>query len=522
MMQLMPPIHTPDPRLARPEPPLDPTLREHYDKCYRSTAAFASTFFPDRFSRKFDPGHYEIFDALDDDSIKLLVILAPRGVGKTSIASVAFPAKRLLFGQSKYVLYISSNFKYASKHTTNLRLQLETNDELIGTFGVQKTNQWSVEQFVLANGGYVEPRGAEQNLRGGIYGHARPDLIILDDIESDETIRSEEQTKKINDWLHGAVMNAIDRGSDNWRIVYIGTMLGENAVIANLIEDPAWRTIILELCGDDLKSKWPHYMSDAKVKALYEDHKNSVPPTLDTFCREQRNLPISREDAVFQQSTFQHYREDDEDFTKHRNDLVNFVLVDPGKTVKPTASESAVVGVGVDPARNRYYVRDVVAGHFHPDETYDAAIKMMDRLGARDIGIEVTSLHDFIVRPFQEELVRRGKGYTLHELNARGKKEERVRALVSYYRQGLMWHNEPVTRGLEAQLLSFPRSRRWDIMDALAYMIPMVVEGYLYLLPENLTEDPKKIEAEYADLPDDDDPFESPDLIEVACEMEAP
>jgi len=73
----------------------------------------------------------------------------------------------------------------------------------------------------------------------------------------------------------------------------------------------------------------------------------------------------------------------------------------------------------------------------------------------------------------------------LVELHARGGvgesgKVARVRSLIPFYRQGAIWHNSANSGGLEAQLLSFPRSKRWDIMDAAAYFIELFEKGQKY------------------------------------------
>ena len=60
-------------------------------------------------------------------------------------------------------------------------------------------------------------------------------------------------------------------------------------------------------------------------------------------------------------------------------------------------------------------------------------------------------------------------------------KAGRVAALAPYYRQGLVWHNSHSCRALEEQLLSFPHSRKWDVMDAAAYAVYVMSELSLYM-----------------------------------------
>ena len=112
-----------------------------------------------------------------------------------------------------------------------------------------------------------------------------------------------------------------------------------------------------------------------------------------------------------------------------------------------------------------------------------------------------------------------GKGafFELIWLKARGgsKGEKgkvlRIKELVPYYRQGYIYHNKRSvnTKKLEQQLLMFPRSKLWDIMDCLAYIIEMLELGERYFTPQQNMQD---IEAEYDQL-EYDKPLEHWEII---------
>ena len=135
---------------------------------------------------------------------------------------------------------------------------------------------------------------------------------------------------------------------------------------------------------------------------------------------------------------------------------------------------------------------------------------MADRFNARVVGIEVTSLNEFITYPVRNEMLRRGLMFDLIELKARGKKEDRIASLASFYRQGLIYHKKGVCDVLETQLMSFPRSRYFDAMDAFAYIVEMLEVGYRYFEPaEDVYDSPEDIEKEYDVLKKN-----SPDALE--------
>ncbi|MBU0847139.1 phage terminase large subunit, partial [Patescibacteria group bacterium] len=142
---------------------------------------------------------------------------------------------------------------------------------------------------------------------------------------------------------------------------------------------------------------------------------------------------------------------------------------------------TAVVGVGLNRLKGHIYVRDVVMDRLEPEQMYEHVLAMALRLRARVIGLEVTSLNEFILQPFKNYMLKHGHVFELVELKARDKKTRRISMLAPYYRQGNVYHNSSgVCRQLEAQLLSFPHSQYDDVMDALAYIIELMEIGGRY------------------------------------------
>jgi predicted phage terminase large subunit-like protein len=236
-------------------------------------------------------------------------------------------------------------------------------------------------------------------------------------------------------------------------------------------------------------------MNKEDLIKLYKEFERA--DEVDSFFREIRNLPVSPTHRSFRKEHFQYHVEvggnirpmmvfnEEEKQTVHLdtsesnliifpNQLTNVVLVDPAKTVKMQSADSAIVGVGVDRTGRNLYVRDIVNGKMYPEELYKNMFDMVLQLKAAILAVEVTSLHEFISQPIRDYMRRKGISVIFHEVNARGKKEERVAALVPYYRQGLVSHNKACCQGLESQLLSFPASALCDIMDAFAHIIPLM------------------------------------------------
>ena len=465
-------------------------------RCFASTKVYAKVVHPERFNLPFSAIHDEIFRILDDDSIQKAVIAAPRGYGKTSCVNMAYPAKKILFREKKFIVPIGCTATQAIMQSENLKRELSTNQVISELFGPMKSDSFAKDSWITSSGTMLLPRGSGQQVRGILFGDSRPDLIICDDLEDPEAVRSEEQRAKLKEWFFADVCNAINRSRKDWKIVVVGTVLHEDSLLMNLLSDPSWYSVRLEICDDNYNSNWPDFMTNAEVKALAESYASQG--MLDVFFREYRNLPISTHDATFRQEYFRYYDEADEKLDSNPH-VENVVIIDPAKTVKLHSAESAIIGIGVDVVDNKLYIRDLVADKFYPDQLYQAAFDMVARLKARVLAVEVTSLHEFISYPIKNEIVMRNSNVEYVELTARGKKEDRIASLVPFYRQGRIYHNKRVCTPLEAQLMSFPRCARFDCIDAEAYIVFLLEEGARYFTPsESALEDEFK-ELEFED-----------------------
>lgn len=491
--------------------------------CSYNTSVMAKTFFPERFNLPFSKAvHGPIFDLIDGPSQKV-AIAAPRGWGKTSIVALAAMSQWILFNKTGFICYINKSHDAASLQTENLRRELVTNRLVKQVFGDFRNRDVSVKEFdeVFSKKAWVAydtlvwPRGAGQQVRGVLFKNDRPGLIIIDDLEDPEKIENDEIRQGWHRWLYADVIKAVPRLHDKWKIVYIDTLKHEDATLQKLLDSPEWDSVRLEACDDDFNPSAPEFMSKDAILKEWQEHVDAGQS--DVFFRELRNLPISTKDAAFRQGYFHYYNipndmgKSDEDLSTTEPDvqtdrnIETVVLLDPAKTVKIHSAESAIIGVGIDLNSARLYVRDAVSEKMYPDEIYDELFGMGTRLGAKVLGIEETSLNEFIKQPIKNEMFRRGSFFELIWLKARGgmKKELRVKELVPYYRGGYIYHNRScaTVKKLEHQLLMFPRSRLWDLMDCLAYIIEMLEMGERYFSP---SENPNDIEAEYSELDYDD------------------
>ena len=469
-------------------------VQETLYNCNSSLEVFSQQFFGGvngRFHRSFSNQHQKFFEVWDDPTVKKILVVAHRGWGKTSIFTYAAPAQAILFDKYKFIAPCSATSTLAVMQSENLKREMRQNLQIRGLIGDIKegSEEFTKDGWVTSGGHLILPRGIGQQVRGVLHGNHRLQLAVCDDLETKDGVRSIVQRQHTEEWFYTDLSLAVDRGGDDWRIVVVGTILGDYALIQQLREDPTWVVIEMPLCEDDghFRSNWPAFMSDDQVKEL--KHEFEMKGRLDEFYMEYMNISVPPESAVFKQEMFQYYDEGEEDLSNDK-DMQRCVIVDPAKTVNVTSNFTAIVGLAVDVKKRRIYVRDVINERLKPDEICTKAITMAKRLNCTTIGYEVTSLNEFIVQPmnnqaqvegFHGQLIelkpKRGSGDFSHHKKG---KDARIAMLAPFYRLGQVFHNKVACQELEYQLLRFDKGKYDDVADALAYVIQMMFIGDIY------------------------------------------
>lgn len=489
-----------------------------------------------RFYRPFSRSHEKFFEVWDDKGIQQILCICHRGWGKTSIFNYAALSQSIMFELYKFIVPVSATATSAVLQSDNLRAEMTQNTLIQSAIGdVRSAERWSKDAWMTANGVLVMPKGRGQQVRGILHRNSRPDLIIPDDLEDDESVMTIEQRRKTANFFHGQLAGVVDISSDRWRICVVGTILHEACLLLELKSDPDWTVIEFPLCDENYKSYWPAFKNNDAVLKLKEQYKRLG--NLDIFYREYMNQPMAREDASFQQSYFKYYNERTEGLEGDKF-VETFILVDPAKTAKAHNAFTAIGAISIkfSPKGNKIYVRDIENKHLHYDEIIKHSFDMARKWNTHVIGFEVTGLEEFIVQPFKDFMSRSGEDFELIELDARkgeglwenkgtGRgKEARVAMLAPYYRQGLVYHNDNGTcQVLEEQLLSYPRSKYWDVMDMTAYIIQMLHRGERFMAQELTKDQAMQYENEddeiklLALMEDDEDDY---DTDESAMEVE--
>jgi hypothetical protein len=487
----------------------DPEIRELLKACALSTKVFAKTMFKEEVSAPFSILHNQVFEKLDSEMPKRAVA-APRGLGKTTLAKIR-AIKAIVFREVNFIIYLSNSATAAEMQTENIKRMILQSDLLRMFFGDIKISQdgmkdsFSKQSWVAYGDVFVLPRGAGQQVRGLNWMGHRPGMIIIDDLETLESVQSEDQRKKLKQWFFSDLMKTETRYGAPSQFIYIDTIKHEDALLKTILDAPDWDGISLSICNDNLESYDPNYMTTEELRKAYEDHK-AIGET-DLFYMEYMNIPISLKDAVFKEAYFKYFSElpgklEVEEGGKKSwyatKDMITAVIVDPARTVKLHSAESAIITISVERTSGKIFVRDVYAEKVEPDILLDEMFSRVLIFRAMFLAVEVTGLSQWVSQPIENQMRVRGIYPQYIELSASGRnKAERVGSLASNYRLGYMYHNKSNSYVLEQQLLWFPKSKRWDAMDALSYINFLMDSQSIYFDPgtdEDLVDEFDEIE----------------------------
>jgi len=100
--------------------------------------------------------------------------------------------------------------------------------------------RWRADEIITHNEVRISALGAGKSIRGRRSREHRPSLIILDDVENEEGVRSADQREKLRDWFQKAVLKAGDRDTN---FVVVGTIMQFDSLLATLVDSrrsPGW------------------------------------------------------------------------------------------------------------------------------------------------------------------------------------------------------------------------------------------------------------------------------------------
>lgn len=481
---------------------------------------FGRAYFPHYFSRPSPEFHREL-DAIwqqgvlkgrypltpaDTKAISRLpgvrrAVAAPRGHAKSTNLTFKGTMHSTLYGYKHYPIIISDSSEQAEGFLDNIRVEFEENTAILEDFGPLAGSVWRSNVLVTKTNIKIEAIGSGKKIRGRKHRNWRPDLIILDDVENDENVRTPEQRSKLKNWFDKAVSKS---GDDYTDIVYIGTLLHYDSLLAKTLTNPAYRSIkykaVIQFSqADDLWQQWETIFTDlsnddreADALAFFQAHKAAmlegtqvlweeklsyydlmvmrVSEGEASFNSEEQNEPINPDDCLFMEEWFEYYNEAEIDFRDPAFDFFGFIDPSLGKTKR--SDFSGIVTLAKHKSSGYMYVVDADIERRHPDRIIADVLAKERWLrasfghGYRKLGAETNQFQWFLKEELAKASAKAGLYLPIEEVQQTSDKVMRIQTLQPDVKNKYIKFNRRHKRLLE-QLTQFPMGAHDDGPDAL-------------------------------------------------------
>lgn len=181
----------------------------------------------------------------------------PRGHAKSTHFDIFMPLwlmfqpKRLI----NFMVVVGKSEDSAQRLLSDIQAELEYNKRIIADFGEQKNlGHWQDGEFTSQSGVKFLACGRGQSPRGLREREARPDYIVIDDLDDDELCRNEKRVNELTDWVKEALFGALDVGRG--RFIMVGNLISKTSVLANIAKTKGVHVSEIKAVDKDGEPVW--------------------------------------------------------------------------------------------------------------------------------------------------------------------------------------------------------------------------------------------------------------------------
>lgn len=474
---------------------------------------FSKAYFPQYFEYETPDFHKTAYNELSrvlnrPPAGARIVRAWPRGNAKSTIYNFFTPCNAALYGKRRFLVQVSESEAQAEGFLGDIKNSFMDNEYIVEDFGDVRGTTWRADlisvRAVTGEIVWLAAVGAGSGIRGLRKAEFRPDAIVIDDLDSDESVLTPARISKMYAWFQRALMNL---GTVSTDVIVVGTVIAYASVLDTLLKSPTWdaRTLqaISSWSASPLWDVWTKIYTDVsltkeergiKADAFYKEHEAEMlegtrvlwpkgKPYVDlmkiyvdigeaAFHAEHQNDPVNLDECLFKPDWITYYTP--EELAQVR--IVEYYgALDPslGKSRLADFSAFVVLGRGQNGV---LYVIEAIVERMHPDRIIETLLALGRRYEFVRFSIEVNQWQDLLRLMVLERTIKEGLYLPIVELRHNKDKVIRVQTMLPYIKNGYVRFNKEHKLLLE-QLLGFPKLRYDDGPDSLEMAVRMVAHG---------------------------------------------
>ncbi len=426
--------------------------------------AWFNTFFNEE--NKVAPMHFQMIDHINGKSNRKC-LECTRGASKSTLVGVyyllycVFKGKKFNHGDINFVIYIMDSVQQVASQIDRLIYTIQENKELNKYLRITKSKLGDdptihIYNTLLDREIYIKGRGTGQKIRGVNVRHFRPDWIIMDDIENDESVINKENREKLKNWFQAAVVPAVN--PNNYEFTFIGTPLHADSLLLNLVESEEWSTIQLPIAeeypvkeGRAVVSCWADRFTPEYIKASYDSYKSLGKAAL--WFQEHMLIITPTEALLYNLDNVKKYNS--AQMVSNLGNLTYYISVDLAISERDTADYTAIAVIGVN-ENNHWFLIDGCYGRYKPDDTIDKIFNYVARYRPYSVVLEKVAFQMAMKTFIYNEQVKRGLFFGIDMITRPNHKNSKLTVLKSFQpiiELGRFWIPEDIMGDFTEELL---------------------------------------------------------------------
>lgn len=399
--------------------------------------------------------------------------IAPRNMGKSTWWFLILPMWAASHGHVRFAAAFAASATQAETHLSSFKKEIDGNDALRRDYPdlckpAKRASGASVadtqSMYIAASGFVFAARGIDSSSLGMKVGEQRPDLLLCDDIEPDESSYSPELAKKRRTTLIDAILplNVYARVVISGTVTMPGSIIHQLVKHARSVETADWiseesfaahyTAPIIKTSGGYERSVWPAKWPLAYLKSI--EHTRS-------FAKNYANDPMGADGDLWTPDDFRYPGPEGPDSVTHM-----MLSIDPAVTAKRSSDFTGLAVVSWSAQTHRCTVHEALAVKIPPGEQLRARVLALleewPRIGL--VLVEVNQGHD-VWKAILHSLPVKVK--TVAQVEP---KFVRAEGVLGLYQRGRVLHARRL-RELEEQQCAFPKAPHDDLVDAVGSAI---------------------------------------------------
>lgn len=424
---------------------------------------------------------------------KFVAICAPRGHSKSTTITIVYTLTALLFRERKYALIVADTESQAALFLGQIKQILYDCKEIHDLFELRMKDNGDPDfekdtetdiilSFKDGTQFRIIAKGAEQKLRGMLWSGTRPDLIVIDDLMNEELVANKERRDKLRRWVYGSL---IPCRSERGIIRIVGTPMNMDDPLESLMpKEHAKDTITEPLKTYSLKKKgmwkavkyrahdegmnlflWPERKSKEDFVQLKQDFKEQGIP--EVYSCEYLCNPIDDSIRFFKKSDFLPMHKED-----YKREVNYYISGDFAISEKERADYTVLIVAGMD-ENGVLHVRNVIRERMDGLTIVETLLQLQKLYEPVAFGIEDMQVSKAIGPFLNRAMIESNIYLNVVPLSPyKSDKVTRARSIQARMRAGAVKFDKESDwwETFENELMSFPRSKHDDCVDAMSYL----------------------------------------------------